>query len=106
MNYVLDNKEFAKEDIRKHKLSGQKQLVKKIEKLLIECLTDSRTGTDKPERLKFMTNETWSREIKKQHRLIYEIQDFHVIVLSAWGHYDINLNYALENLLRAKITSK
>jgi len=90
MNYTIDIKEVAKEDIKKHKLSGQKQLVKKIENFLIECLTNPRAGTGKPERLKFMTNETWSREINKQHRLVYEIAGFSVVVLSAWGHYEDN----------------
>lgn len=47
-----------------------------------------RAGTGKPERLKFMESEIWSREINKQHRFVYEIEEDTVYILSAWGHYD------------------
>ena len=47
-----------------------------------------RSGTGKPEQLKYRKIETWSREINKQHRFVYEIEDNEVIVLSVWGHYD------------------
>ena len=42
-----------------------------------------------PERLKYFTEEIWSRRINKKDRVIYEIQDQQIIVvlLSALGHY-------------------
>lgn len=88
MSFVIDFKDQAKEDLVKHKKSGQKQLISKIEKFTLECIENPRFGIGKPEQLKYRTTETWSREINKQHRFVYEIEDNKVFVLSVWGHYD------------------
>lgn len=79
----------AIEDIKRHQKSGDKKLVNKIEKLLLELQEHPTTGTGKPEALKYNMSGLWSREINKKHRLIYEIQEDVVIVyvLSAYGHY-------------------
>lgn len=62
----------------------------KLQKLLAEIAEHPRTGTGQVERLKHFTNETWSRRITREHRLVYEIRDEEIIVLvlSAYGHYE------------------
>ncbi|WP_085931046.1 Txe/YoeB family addiction module toxin [Belliella baltica] len=62
----------------------------KIDKLFDELRKNPKTGTGKPEKLKYYTKPTWSRRINSKHRLIYRIEEDKVIilVLTAWGHYD------------------
>lgn len=74
MSFIVDFKDQAKSDLKKHKKSGQKLLVAKIENFTLECIDHPRTGTGKPEQLKHREIETWSREINKQHRFVYEMR--------------------------------
>jgi toxin YoeB len=78
----------AKEDIRFFVRSGQKSVLKKIEILLTEIKSDPFTGTGKPELLKHNLSGQWSRRITREHRLIYEMKEDHILVHSARGHYD------------------
>ena len=66
------------------------QAFKKASQLLAELEEHPRTGTGQVEQLKHFKNETWSRRITREHRLVYEIHDNEVLVLviSAYGHYD------------------
>ena len=66
------------------------QAVNKLRKLLLELQDHPRTGTGQVEQLKYYKNDTWSRRITKEHRLIYEIHDELVLVLviSSYGHYE------------------
>ncbi|KFC20194.1 Txe/YoeB family addiction module toxin [Chryseobacterium sp. FH1] len=88
MSFSVNYTEKFVEDLKKHKKSGQKQLLSKVERFVTECLENPRIGTGKPEQLKHRKVETWSREINKQHRLVYEIESDDILFLSAWGHYD------------------
>ena len=88
MSFSVNYTEKFIEDLKKHKKSGQKQLLSKVERFVTECLENPSTGTGKPEQLKHRKIETWSREINKQHRLVYEIESDDILFLSAWGHYD------------------
>ena len=45
------------------------------------------TGTGKPEPLKHQLKGLWSRRIDKEHRLIYEVIEPSVVIISALGHY-------------------
>ena len=62
---------------------------KKFLKLAAELEEHPRTGTGQVEQLKYYKNETWSRRINREHRLVYEIHDDKVLVLvvSSFGHY-------------------
>jgi len=88
MSFVIDFKDEAKRDIAKHKQSGQKKLIEKIKTFTLECQVNPRTGTGKPEQLKYRKDETWSRRINDKHRFVYEVKNNFVYILSAWGHYD------------------
>lgn len=90
MMYDLQYDETALEDIRKIKKSGNKPLFKKLTKILHELEDHPRTGTGQVEHLKhFLFEETWSRRLNKEYRIIYEIHDDVVVVkiLSVLGHY-------------------
>ena len=65
------------------------QSIKKLKSLLVELQKHPRTGTGQVELLKYYAEETWSRRISKEHRLVYRIYDdvVEVLVLSAFGHY-------------------
>ena len=90
MSYLLELTELAYADIEKHKKSGDKKLLNKIDKLFDELREHPTTGSGKPEKLKHYTVPTWSRRISDKHRLVYRIEEEKVIVLilSLRGHYD------------------
>lgn len=89
MSYTLDFSKTALEDIEKHKKSGDKPTLRKIEKLLNELMEHPITGTGQPEMLKHDLAGLYSRRINKKHRLVYSINEqiITVYVLSAWSHY-------------------
>lgn len=86
-SYTLRFSDQAKEDIRKHKKSGNKSVVNKITMLLEELLIHPFTGTGKAEPLKNSLAGFWSRRINREHRLVYEVTEDIVLVLSAKWHY-------------------
>lgn len=80
----------AKDDIAKHKRSGNKSSETKIKKILAELQEHPYTGTGKPEQLKHELFGFWSRRINQKDRIIYSVNE-HVVtveVISAMGHYD------------------
>lgn len=62
---------------------------KKFKKIYEELKLHPRTGTGQCEQLKHYSEETWSRRLDKEHRLVYRVYDniVKVYVLSAFGHY-------------------
>ena len=89
MSYTLEFSKTALKDIEKHKKSGDKSTLKKIEKLLNELMEHPATGTGQPEMLKHDLAGLYSRRINRKHRLVYSIKEeiVTVHVLSAWSHY-------------------
>lgn len=89
MNYKLELTKVALEDIEKHKKSGNKALLKKLEKLLVELTKHPLSGSGKPKALQHDLMGLFSRRIDQKHRLIYSIDQskFIVIILSAHSHY-------------------
>lgn len=89
MSYSLQFSKTAIADIEKHKKSGNKATLLKIEKLLNELIEHPTTGSGQPEILKHELTGLYSRRINKKHRLVYSINNQKVIVhvLSTWAHY-------------------
>ena len=87
MAYLLQFTDKAKDDIAAHKKAGNKPVLNKLLKLLEELTEHPFTGTGKPEPLKYELTRCWSRRINKEHRLVYEVSDNEVFILSAKGHY-------------------
>ncbi|MFA7446618.1 MAG: Txe/YoeB family addiction module toxin [Flavobacteriaceae bacterium] len=61
----------AKDDIAKHKKSGNKASETKIKKILEELKEHPYTGTGKPEQLKHVLANFWSRRINQKDRIIF-----------------------------------
>ena len=87
MEYHLDFTDDANDDIDFHKKAGNKAVLKKLFTFLNELTEHPFTGTGKPEPLKHNLSGIWSRRINKEHRLIYEVEQDIVLILSAKGHY-------------------
>lgn len=88
-SYILRFSQSAKDDIKLHKKSGNKAVVNKITLLLEELIQHPFTGTGKPEPLKHALTGIWSRRINREHRLVYEVNDKVIFVLSTKGHYEV-----------------
>jgi toxin YoeB len=59
----------------------------KINSLIKDILRHPFTGIGKPEPLKYQNEKFWSRRITEEHRLIYQVRDDSIIVISCRGHY-------------------
>jgi toxin YoeB len=57
--------------------------------LLITAIAESPfSGIGKPEPLKHTLQGKWSRRITREHRLVYEVTDHEIQILSCKFHYD------------------
>ena len=90
MRYTLEFSKSALEYLKKHKKSGDKSFLKKIDKILNELMEHPLSGSGQPEMLKHDLQGLYSRRINKNHRLVYSINEeiITVYVLSAHYHYD------------------
>jgi toxin YoeB len=64
-----------------------KKVYSKIIKLLKEIRRTPFEGEGKPEALKHNLSGFWSRRITQEHRLIYEVTDDIIRVISVRDHY-------------------
>lgn len=80
-------KDKAIEDIKFWKKSGQKIIQTRISKLIDDIIQRPYSGLGKPESLKYELTGLWSREIDKGNRLIYEVVDQKLHIISMRGHY-------------------
>lgn len=62
---------------------------KKFLKIYEELKLHPTTGTGQCEQLRHFGEQTWSRRLDKEHRLVYRVYDeeVEVFVLSSFGHY-------------------
>jgi toxin YoeB len=77
----------ALEDLEAWSTSNPKVL-SKIIRLIAETMRSPRTGTGKPERLKQLGGEVWSRRITEKDRLVYDIQPDVITIIACRFHYD------------------
>ena len=75
MSYTLEFTETALADIEKHKKSGDRGVLKKIEKLLNELMEHPTSGTGQPEMLKQNLAGLYSPRITRKHRRVYSIDE-------------------------------
>lgn len=89
MAYIIKLEPKAIQDIIELKKAGNKAVITKIEKILVELQEHPKTGTGQVEALKDNLAGFWSRRINKFNRLIYTIKEdiVTVVVISAKGHY-------------------
>ena len=88
--YTIEISKEALADLSKIKKSGKKTAILRIEKIFLELEIHPTIGIGKPEKLKYKTENLWSRQINIKDRLVYEIIDHEVVVIiiSALGHYN------------------
>lgn len=87
MERVIEYAFQAKEDIDFFKRTGQTDILKKIRNLLESVQETPFEGIGKPEPLKYELSGFWSRRINREHRLVYEVSESKIFILSAKGHY-------------------
>jgi len=87
MERVIEYTLKAREEIAFFKKSGQANILKKIRQLIESIQQNPFEGIGKPEPLKHELSGCWSRRINREHRLVYEVTDDKIFVLSAKGHY-------------------
>lgn len=63
-------------------------VLKRINRLIDDCLRDPFDGIGKPERLKYGLPDAYSRRITEEHRLVYLVEGKDVIVLQCRYHYE------------------
>jgi toxin YoeB len=68
-------------------LQADRQILKRINRLIDDALRDPTDGIGKPEPLKHMLAGTWSRRITDEHRLVYLVDEEDLVILQARFHY-------------------
>jgi toxin YoeB len=64
------------------------KVLSRIIRLIAETTRTPRTGTGKPERLKHLGGEVWSRRITEKDRLVYDIQEDTIVIITCRFRYD------------------
>jgi toxin YoeB len=65
-----------------------KKIFKKILKLIRDIQRDPFAGIGKPEPLKYELQGYWSRQITDEHRLVYKVEEYLLIILTCKYHYE------------------
>ena len=65
-----------------------RKVLSRIIRLIAETTRTPRTGTGKPERLKHLGGEVWSRRITEKDRLVYDIHPDMITIIACRFHYD------------------
>lgn len=68
--------------------STDKQTLKRINLLIKDVIRSPFEGVGKPEPLKHNLSGFWSRRIDKTNRLVYEVLDQQILIVSCRYHYD------------------
>lgn len=79
----------ALDDLSYWKKIGNKQILTKIESLLVDIAEHPFSGIGKPEALRLELAGYWSRRINSEHRIVYRVENDQVvvIVISMRHHY-------------------
>ena len=65
-----------------------KRTPRRIDKLIFDVVRSPFEGIGRPEALRENLTGFWSRRIDQTHRLVYSVDDAHVIIVSCRYHYD------------------
>jgi toxin YoeB len=83
----VEYKKKAQEDRAYWKEQGNLKIQKRISELIEDICEHPFTGIGKPEPLKYELTGLWSRRITRKHRIIYEVFNSRISILSMKGHY-------------------
>ena len=76
----------ALDDLR-YWLKTDKRQAERVLALLEEIRRTPFEGTGKPEPLRFQLAGCWSRRIDREHRLVYQVEETEIVVISCRYHY-------------------
>ena len=74
-------------DDLKHRVATDRKVALRLIALVEAILRDPFAGIGKPEPLKYLAPNTWSRRITQEHRLVYLVRDERIDFLQARYHY-------------------
>jgi toxin YoeB len=69
-------------------VAGDRKVALRVLDLVEAVMRDPFKGIGKPEPLKYVGANTWSRRITDEHRLVYRLEQNNVRFLKARYHYD------------------
>ena len=84
----VEYKKKALEDRDYWKQQENLKIQKRISELIKDICEHPFTGIGKPEPLKHELAGLWSRRITRLHRIIYEVLDNKISIMSMMGHYE------------------
>jgi toxin YoeB len=68
-------------------IKNDKRNAVRVLDLVLDVLHDPFTGLGKPEPLKYLGPDIWSRRLSLEHRVVYVVQEDRIIFLQARYHY-------------------
>lgn len=77
----------ALKDIEYWKKTNDRRIQKKISELIEDICEHPFTEKGKPEPLKHNLSGLWSRRITQEDRIVYEVENGKINILSLRGHY-------------------
>ena len=77
----------ALKDIEYWKKTNDRRIQKKTSELIEDICEHPFTGKGKPEPLKHNLSGLWSRRITQEDRIVYEVENGKINILSLRGHY-------------------
>jgi toxin YoeB len=69
-------------------IGSDRKIALRVMTLVDAVVRDPFAGIGKPEPLKYLRSNTWSRRITDEHRLVYLVDSDRVLLKSARYHYD------------------
>ena len=66
---------------------NDKNILKRINTLIKDIKRNPFEGIGKPEPLKYELAGCWSRRINSEHRLVYEVREREIVIISCRYHY-------------------
>ncbi len=66
---------------------NDKKVLKRINLLIKDMKREAFEGLGKPEPLRYELAGCWSRRITDEHRLVYELNKFGIVIISCRFHY-------------------
>ena len=70
-----------------HWQQTDKKILKKFNALIKDIKREPYEGIGKPEPLKYELSGCWSRRITDEHRLVYEVSSYSILIISCRYHY-------------------
>jgi toxin YoeB len=71
----------------KYWIRADRENAVRILEIVLDILRDPFSGLGKPEPLKYLGSNIWSRRLSLEHRVVYLVRDDRVDVLQARYHY-------------------